>query len=154
MSHAHWRRIMVVSPAVSWPRLAVSRPKVAPSATIQNVVSRPSASQAACARATARPYARLAVSWHMSRPYRGRSVAVSWPRLAVSWPLQLCPVAPCVNDTIHCIVTQMDSSPSSLCFFFSFFFSHHFFFLICSPIGRPQKFYYCYYYFSFSSITK
>ena len=57
-----------------------------------------------------------AVSWP--------SQAVSWPRLAVSWPLQLCPVALC-HDTIHCIVTQMGNSPSSLCFFFfsPFFFS-------------------------------
>ena len=42
----------------------------------------------------------------------------------MSWPLQLCPAALC-HDTIHCIVTQMGNSPSSLCnFFFHPFFFH------------------------------
>ena len=79
------------------------------------------------------------VSWpvlrHTQRPGYARALpavsqglsAVSWPLLAVSWPLQLCPAALC-HDTIHCIVTQMGSNPSSLCFFF--FFSLTFFFFI------------------------
>ena len=76
---------------------------------------------------------------------QGLSV-VSWPKHAMSWPLQQCPAALC-HDTIHCIVTQMGSSPSSLCFFF-FFFS--FFFLIPATGKPPKKIFF----FSFSSRTK
>ena len=78
-------------------------------------------------RAAACPARRSAVSW----PSDGRIVAQARPCrgrvLAVSWPLQLCPAALC-HDTIHCIVTQMGSSPFLVSFLhFFFFFSHHFF---------------------------
>ena len=60
--------------------------------------------------------------------YRGPTTPCRGCGLAVSWPLQLCLAALC-HDKIHCIVTQMGSSPSSSLlsrFFFSliFFFSH------------------------------
>ena len=96
-----------------------------PQVTIQSLYRDTLHSKAMRARATARLALRSAVSWpsngHIvaqARPCRGRV-------LAVLWPLQLCPAAMC-HDTIHCIVTQMGSSPFPISFL-HIFFSHHFF---------------------------
>ena len=65
--------------------------------------------------------------WSCRGLYRGTTTPCRGRGLAVSWPLQLCPTALC-HDTIHCIMTQMGSSPSNcLLSRFFLFFSHHFF---------------------------
>ena len=80
-----------------------------------------------------------AVSWPL--------LTVSWPRQVVSWPLQLRPAALC-HDTIHCILTQMGSSPSS-CLLSRFFFSP-FFFSFQLQENHQNLFFFC----SFSSRAK
>ena len=108
------RRVMAVSPIVSQP---VSRynPAAKPPSCHDTPIR--IATQSPNSQALAHAPLTLA---------RGPAVSqglsfVSWPKHAMSWALQQCPAALC-HDTIHCIVTQMGSSPSSLCFFFSFFF--------------------------------
>ena len=62
-----------------------------------------------------------------SLPYRGRAVAVSW-RAAGRIVAPVARLVCLCHDSMHCIVTQMGSSPSSLCtsvFFFTSFFSSH-----------------------------
>ena len=135
-----------------------------PSATIQNFVLRPSASQVARCIATQKATPNHDTNLNRDSPWPGharapraqassivalprRVVGVAWPyrghALAAPRPVSL---ALC-HDTLHCIVTQMGSSPSRCLLSIFFSFSHHFFF-ICSTYWNTLFF------FSFSSRTK
>ena len=86
------------------------------------------------------------------RPYRGLYLGLTTSchgrGLVVSWPLQLCPTA-LFHDTIHCIMTQMGSSPSSCCLLRNFFFHSFFFSFVLLEDHTPKK-----KKFSFSNRTK
>ena len=85
--------------AVSQPWSAVSRPKVPPSTTIQNFVSRPSVSQAPHAHALPHALAR-------SRPCHGQYLGRIAGLLAVSWSAAGRVIAPLARALLPCVTIQ------------------------------------------------
>ena len=108
--------------------------------TIRPFVSRPSLPTARSSRVRRSP---LRAGWPCRRPcwsYRGTGSAVSWPSpdRVVAPRLRPGHTSPAqCHDTIHCIVTQMGSSPFPISTLF--FFSTYIFFLLIPATGKSPK---------------